>query len=97
MSIDLKILRDNIEKFSQFHQQEILRLLVTENVILNENKNGTFINLSSIDDKIKKKIQDYVRYVKKQEFQLNELEDQKNLLSNTYFKGNKDNLLYNDI
>jgi hypothetical protein len=97
MSIDLKILRDNIEKFSQFHQQEILRLLVSENVILNENKNGTFINLSSIDDKIKKKIQDYVRYVKKQEFQLNELEDQKNLLTNTYFKGNKDNLLYNDI
>ena len=97
MSIDLKNLRDNIESFSLFHQQEILKLLVAENVTLNENKNGTFINLSSISEDVKNKIQNYVRYVKKQEFQLNELEDQKNLLSNTYFKDNKDNALYNDI
>ena len=90
MEVDLKLLKKNIENFSHFHQVEILKILKSnDDIILNENKNGIFINLSSINPSVINNLQNYVIYVKKQENQLNELEQQKNMLTNTYFKENK--------
>lgn len=90
MEVDLKLLKKNIESFSHFHQVEILKILKkNEEIILNENKNGIFINLSSVNKNVINNLQNYVTYVKKQENQLNELEQQKDMLTNTYFKENK--------
>tara|TARA_Y100001970_G_C14219695_1_gene851888 strand:+ start:1682 stop:1978 length:297 start_codon:yes stop_codon:yes gene_type:complete len=90
MEVDLKLLKKNIENFSHFHQVEILKILKSnDDIILNENKNGIFINLSSINSSVINNLQNYVTYVKKQENQLNELEQQKDMLANTYFKENK--------
>lgn len=90
MEVDLKLLKKNIELFSHFHQVEILKILKSnDDIILNENKNGVFINLSSINSSVINNLQNYVIYVKKQENQLNELEQQKNMLTNTFFKENK--------
>ena len=90
METELKFLKKEIENFSNFHQIEILRILKENNVAINENKNGIFINLSNIENPICEKLKNYVSYVKKQENQLNELEDKKNILSNTFFNDNKD-------
>lgn len=44
---ELLVLKDTIEKMSKYHQIEILRIFSSEKeVCINENKNGTFINLS---------------------------------------------------
>ena len=59
---------------------------------LNENKNGIFINLTSLNDKIIYELDKYLEYVEKQETQLSETETQKSILSNTFFKDNKDNV-----
>jgi len=58
---------------------------------LNENKNGIFINLTSLNDKIIYEIEKYLEYVQKQETQLSETETQKSILTNTFFKDSKDN------
>ena len=66
----LAILKENIEVLSFFHQVEVLRILNEKNSsILNENKNGVFINLTSVDNETINKLQTYLKYVSKQESQ----------------------------
>ena len=85
-------LKERIEKLNKFHQVEILKLLKTDDTCtLNENKNGIFINLTSLNNKIIYEIEKYLEYVQKQETQLSETETQKSILTNTFFKDNKDN------
>ena len=89
---DLNIIKERIEKLNKFHQVEILKLLkISDNTTLNENKNGVFINLTSLSDKVVFELEKYLEYVDKQETQLGVIEQQKSLLSNTFFKDNKEN------
>jgi len=89
---DLNIIKERIEKLNKFHQVEILKLLkISDNTTLNENKNGIFINLTSLSDKVIFELEKYLEYVDKQETQLGVIEQQKSLLSNTFFKDNKEN------
>jgi hypothetical protein len=71
---------------------EILKILKSdETITINENKNGIFINMTSLKDSVITELGNYLKYVNKQEKQLNDIEVQKDELSNTYFKDNKDN------
>lgn len=91
MSSSLTNLKENIEKLNKFHQIEVLKILRNdESCTLNENKNGVFINLTNINEKTIIQMERYLEYVKKQEEQLNDVEVQKDMLSNTFFKDNKD-------
>ena len=89
---DLILLKEKIEKLNKFHQIEIIRILNNrDNVTLNENKNGIFINLSVIDQDIIAEIKEYLEYVNILQSDFNSIEKQKNLLCNKFFKYNKDN------
>jgi len=95
---DLNCLKEKIEVLSKFHQIEILKILKKDDICtLNENKNGIFINLTNINKETIIELEAYLDYVKTQEQQLNDIEKQKNILSNTFFKDNKDNssMLFN--
>jgi hypothetical protein len=63
----LKSLKEQIEATNTFHQIEILRILKDNDVEINENKNGVFINLTYVDSSILDKIYKYLSYVNKQE------------------------------
>lgn len=94
MASNLNFLKEKIEALDKFHQIEILRILSKDtSSILNENNNGVFINLTNINDTVIEEIEKYLDYVKKQEKQLTEIELQKDILSNTFFKDNKDNMV----
>jgi len=90
---DLNLIREKIESMPKFNQVEILRILSKdETVILNENKYGTFINLTELSDTIIDNLKTYINYVNTQEVHLNFLEKQKEDFKNIYFtKDNKDN------
>ena len=61
-------IKDNIEKMSKKHQIDILRLLNDSvDVILNENSNGIFVNLSELDITILEKLETFINYVNKQQ------------------------------
>lgn len=94
MTSNLNFLKEKLEALDKFHQVEILRILNKDSsCILNENNNGVFINLTNINSIVIEEIEKYLDYVKKQEKQLTEIELQKDMLSNTFFKDNKDNMV----
>jgi hypothetical protein len=83
---DLKQLKDRIEALNQHHQIQILKIMKECKVDLTENKNGSFINLTNVDDAVICKINEYMSYVDEQETQLNEVENQKTELTKQFFK-----------
>ena len=86
---ELNYLRDYIENMDKFNQIEILRILnKNKNITLNENKYGIHINLSELDENILKEITLYLDYIKNQEKNLIEIEQQKEDFKNTYFSNN---------
>ena len=59
-SNDLFQLRDTIEKMTKFNQIAILRILNdSDDVIINENRNGIHINLTELSEDVIKKLQEY--------------------------------------
>ena len=78
-------IKDSIEKMEKIHQLKILSILDSENITLNENLNGTFINLTMLDKSILIKLHEYIMYVNKQESQLNNIEEKKVYLENNFF------------
>jgi CTP-dependent riboflavin kinase len=82
----LKELKTRIERMSKYHQSEILRIFVQEkNVHINENKNGTFINLTELNDDVLVKLEDYTRYVEAQQRELSEVEQEKERIETQFF------------
>ena len=85
-SNDLFQLRDTIEKMTKFNQIAILRILNdSDDVIINENRNGIHINLSELSEDVIRKLQEYTNYVNTQETTLNQDEKQKEDIKNIYF------------
>ena len=91
MDVDkLKCIRDKIENLHKNNQIDILRLHVKNDVFINENKNGVFINLTDLSNDIISDMEKYIDYVSEQKIDLDYIEKQKDVLENKYFKDNKE-------
>lgn len=89
-SIALNTIRETIESMSKFNQIEVLRILHShKEVIINENKYGIHINLTELPGNIINELSIYIDYVKKQEVELSQAEQQKETYKNTYFINDK--------
>jgi hypothetical protein len=89
-SNDLIKLCKIIETLENSHHIEIAKILKINNVYLNENSNGIFVNLNKISAAVYKEICNYIDFIKKQESEINKDEKLKRNLQTTYFKDNKD-------
>ena len=79
-------LKKQIENMSKHHQTEVLRILSkNQSVCLNENNNGTFVNLTEQSEDIINKLIEYTEYVAEQQSQLMDIEEEKDRLENTFF------------
>lgn len=88
---NLQELKKQIETMSKHHQTEVLRILSkNQNVCLNENNNGTFVNLTEQSEDVINKLIEYTKYVAEQQTRLMDIEEEKDRLENTFFKDNKD-------
>ena len=86
----LVYVKENIEKMSKYHQQEILEILKKyENVILNENNNGVFINLSNLDSDVIKKLEEYIEYFNTQQEYIDIIEIKKRSIETSFFDDNE--------
>ena len=82
----LSLIKDKIEKMPKNNQIEILKILKKyQNIKLNENKSGIFVNLSFLSKEILDEIDKYVNYVNDQETVINTIETQKQEFKNTFF------------
>tara|TARA_B100001564_G_C20463275_1_gene589055 strand:- start:433 stop:705 length:273 start_codon:yes stop_codon:yes gene_type:complete len=82
----LELLKKNIELLEKIHQIEVLRIVHKEQSnILNENKNGIYINMSSLDNNTLTLIKEYMKHIYTQEQELNVNEKVKEEFLKTYF------------
>ncbi len=87
----LNTLKKIIEELPKYHHVEILKILkCRHNITLNENNNGTFINLTELAPDIVIELENYVQYVLQQQEQLAEVEKEKELLEKKFFTNNED-------
>lgn len=85
-NIKLEDLKMRIEKLSVKHHVEILKIMKNYNEIkLNENKFGIFINLSFLDKEVIHKLINYVSYIEEQEKSIMSVETQINNYRNDFF------------
>lgn len=86
-AINIQELRDRIEKMDKYHQIEVLRILKKHvvDVHKNENKNGTFINLSELNQASLHDIVAYANYFDEQQNELNKGEEEKVQIQKNFF------------
>jgi len=86
----LQKIKENIEIMNKCYQVEILKLLNNEStVVLSENNNGIFINLTDLDISIIDKLEKFIKYVIEQQNELTIVEEEKAIIKNEFFKQNK--------
>ncbi len=83
--MDIVAIGKMIETLTKEQHIDILRILVNHNVTLNENKNGTFVNLSVLSKKTIDDIKEHLQHITAQEEQLKESETTKNNYNKEYF------------
>jgi hypothetical protein len=86
-TINIQELRDRIEKMDKYHQIEVLRILKKRvaDVHKNENKNGTFVNLSELSQESLQDILTYANYFDEQQNELNKGEEEKVQIQKNFF------------
>lgn len=88
--MNLEDLKNKIEFMSKMHHVEILKIMKkNQNIKLNENKNGVYINLSFLPQITVDEIMNYVSYINDQENSLQSLEIQKDDFKNAFFTNNE--------
>ena len=81
----LNRLKNQIEGMDKHHQIEILKILSKNLCKLNENKNGVYVNMTFLEQPIIEELEEYIKYMKEQEENLNTTEYQKEEFKNSYF------------
>jgi hypothetical protein len=85
-SEQLNILKQNIECLEKHRQIEILRIInENQSTIINENKNGIYINMTSLTEDTLTELKNFIKYIYTQEEDLNTNEKLKKDFLNTYF------------
>jgi hypothetical protein len=87
----LRRIKSRIEKMDKNNQISALFMISKNNKIkYSENNNGTFINLTSIDENMLVKIEEFIEYIELQKCDIEDIENKKQHIENIYFKQNKD-------
>ena len=95
-AIDIKtnrllLLKKNLENMDISNHIEILYIFIRDkNIKYSENSNGTFINLTELNDNMIDKLENFIEYINKQNTSINDIELKKKNLENIFFKQNKD-------
>lgn len=88
----LQKIKDIIESMNKCYQTEILKLLIQNSVVLSENSNGTFINLTDVSNSVLNILEKYIEFVNKQQNQLLHIEKEKAYIKQEFFKQEKRNI-----
>lgn len=86
--LELVTLKTKIEQLTKKQQVEVLKIIMNMDISHSENNNGVFFNLSSFSKEQLEELYKYINYISDQEDTLQELEDVKNELNDTYFNSN---------
>jgi hypothetical protein len=88
----MRELKEEIEGMTKYHQTHVLRILrnCSAKDFLSENQNGTFVNMTSLQQTCINELRRYSKYVKEQQQTLRAGEREKQRIENEFFKDLKD-------
>lgn len=81
----LQKIKDIVEQYNKQQQLDILKIFIEDSVNISENLNGTFINLTDIQDSTIKKIQEYINFINIQNIKLTDIESTRKDIENNFF------------
>jgi hypothetical protein len=81
-------LRDRIEALPKIHHKEVARILLESNFSFDENKNGMFINLSTVSQDVLEKIARFISYIDLQQETISTGESERKDLKDQFFQRN---------
>ena len=81
----LEVVKKKIEALNENRQSDILDLFIKHKVVVTENNNGTFINLTLVKEECLDEINKYLSYVLIQEKDLLQDEMEKDKYKSDYF------------
>ena len=81
----LEVLKKQIEALNENRQSDILEVFIKHNVVVTENNNGSFINLTLVIDECLAEINKYLSYVVIQENDLMKDEMEKDQYKSDFF------------
>ncbi len=87
---NLPALRDKIEAMEKINQLRVLEIIKKTKMEFTENANGIFINMSLLVPATIVEINNYIKYIKLQQLQLDQIENEKGEIKKTFYKDNKD-------
>jgi len=83
---DLNSIKEKIERLSKERHIEILKILNQfPTVVMNENKSGVFINITTLEQEPLNSLVEYMKYIDEQEENLKTIEYQKKEFEDNYF------------
>ena len=94
---DLENIKNEIESMNKTKQLEVLTILKDNSVNISENKNGCFINLTTLNIEIIDKLKNFIKYSSNQEEHLNNFEKKILDVKSVFFKEVKDNEISSNI
>tara|TARA_R110002072_G_scaffold69201_8_gene167873 strand:- start:235 stop:534 length:300 start_codon:yes stop_codon:yes gene_type:complete len=81
----LQKIKDLVEQYNKQQQLDILKIFIKDSVNISENSNGTFINLTDIQDSTIKKIQEYINFINIQNIKLIDIETTRKDIESSFF------------
>lgn len=93
----LNNIKSLIETLNNSRQLEILRIIVKNKENYTENMNGTFVNLTKLNNKTVEEINKYLKYISDQDLTIEKIEKQKTSFKETFFSNNSNDYLNNEI
>lgn len=85
----LQKIKDVVEQYNKQQQLDILKIFIKDSVNISENSNGTFINLTDIQDSTIKKIQEYINFINIQNIKLTDIEITRKDIESSFFNKKK--------
>lgn len=83
---DLNVIKEKIECLSKERHIEILKILNQfPSVVMNENKSGVFINITTLEEEPLQSLVAYIKYIDEQEESLKTIEYQKKEFEDNFF------------
>ena len=95
---EIERIKNSVEQLSKTHHIEILKIIKQfQDVKINENKSGVYINLTFLQKEVLDKINEYLEYINGQEEMLEIAETEKTLIKSQIdiIKPDEDYLLHN--
>lgn len=83
--MELDHIQKTIEKFEKPRQVEVLKILVKHDIKVTENKNGIFVNLTTLDPVVISDIKTYLNHIQSQETTLQNRELKQDEYAKQYF------------